>query len=138
MDVANYTKMPQRVGDDIQLKLVKAIPPFDFFILQETGYTCLTYNSSTWCPTPQNLASSSIASSWMTVLSTSKQTASAIRNIAMVSSILECCLQIKKRKRERGHKNMDWMQEWKSNIFMIFSPKVQYYTTGLYAMKVWK
>lgn len=48
----------------------------------------LTYISLTASPTPQNLASSSMPSSLMTVLSTSKQTASALLNSSFVSWIV--------------------------------------------------
>lgn len=44
-----------------------------------------THISVTASPTPQNLASSSIPSSRMTVLSTSKHTASALRKSSFVS-----------------------------------------------------
>lgn len=44
-----------------------------------------TYISATASPTPQNFASSSMPSSLMTVLSTSKHTASALRKISFIS-----------------------------------------------------
>lgn len=52
-------------------------------IIQLT-YKSYTHISVTASPTPQNLASSSMPSSLITVLSTSKQTASALRKISFV------------------------------------------------------
>uniref|UniRef100_A0A2D4LMU9 Uncharacterized protein n=1 Tax=Micrurus spixii TaxID=129469 RepID=A0A2D4LMU9_9SAUR len=48
--------------------------------------------SATASPTPQNFASSSMPSSLMTVLSTSKQTASALRKISFISMIEDILL----------------------------------------------
>ena len=57
----------------------------------------LTYISLTASPTPQNLASSSMPSSLMTVLSTSKQTASALLKSSCVSASVVMVLWKEKR-----------------------------------------
>lgn len=49
-------------------------------------YIPITYRLATWSPFPQNLASSSMPSSCMTVESTSKQTASASLQTIFTSS----------------------------------------------------
>lgn len=58
----------------------------------------LTYRLATWSPLPQNLASSSMPSSWMTVESTSKQTASASLQTIFTSSRFAILRKEKKKK----------------------------------------
>lgn len=58
-----------------------------------SAYSHVTHISVTASPTPQNLASSSMPSSLMTVLSTSKHTASALRKSSFVCERVVMVLQ---------------------------------------------